>query len=115
MPNSGYVPKSLLRGYVTAMFILVMTAFAITMSVVIHYEHKDADRAQTLSFKIADQATENHTALCSFKLDLQRRVKDTEDYIAEHPNGLAGIPVATIRNSIANQRATIDSLSSLKC
>lgn len=54
-------------------------------------------------------------ALCTFRADLEQRVRSSEKFLAEHPKGIPGIPIATIRNSLDNQRRTIDSLNSLHC
>lgn len=56
-----------------------------------------------------------HSALCSLSGDLKRRVQSSRDFVAEHPTGIPGIPVATIKTSIANQQSTIRALSSLRC
>ncbi len=54
-------------------------------------------------------------ALCAFKTDLQERVNGSLAFLIQHPNGFAGVDVATIRTSIANQQATLRSLAVLHC
>ncbi len=55
------------------------------------------------------------TALCAFKADLQERIDGSLSFLARHPHGFAGVDVAAVRVSIANQQATLRSLSVLKC
>jgi hypothetical protein len=54
-------------------------------------------------------------ALCALRGDLQERVRSGEQFLATHPRGIPGVPVTTLRTSIAGQRRTIVALSSLKC
>lgn len=54
-------------------------------------------------------------AVCTFKQDLARRVQLGERYLRDHPEGIAGIPVSTLRLSVSNQRKTVQSLSRLEC
>lgn len=61
------------------------------------------------------QANSNTTALCALRHDLEARVKSSTDLLATHPEGLAGIPAATIRTTIDGQRRTILALSGLAC
>lgn len=62
-------------------------------------------------------ATSTNDALCTFQADLERRVETSEDYLAEHPEGIPslGFSAAEIQNQINNQRRTLDSLSALDC
>lgn len=62
-----------------------------------------------------DQASSNTAALCALRHDLEARVKSSTDLLATHPEGLAGIPAATIRTTIDGQRRTILALSGLAC
>lgn len=54
-------------------------------------------------------------ALCTLRVDLQRRVDDSYRFISDHPHGIPGISVATIRQGINGQQRTIKSLSKLNC
>lgn len=58
---------------------------------------------------------EAHSALCVFKADLIKRAQLTDKLLQENPNGVGGITAKVLRNSSANQHATIDSLSILDC
>ena len=79
----------------------------------------------SLLLRIHDQdridrvAMTTHDALCTFKLDLQRRANDTAVFIAELEHGqrpmIPGITAADLKRSLVNQRATIESLSDLDC
>ncbi len=64
---------------------------------------------------LAHEGVVSKQALCSFKVDLAARVDSSEQFLKTHPDGAFGISVATIRNSIRNQQATVDSLSILHC
>lgn len=69
------------------------------------------------------------TALCTFRDDLRdraadgaRRIKQSEDFVKKHPEGFAGFSVKEIerglvtqRQTLTNQRRTIESFRTLKC
>lgn len=63
----------------------------------------------------AAKGKQAHDALCVFKADLARRAVAGRAFLNEHPEGIAGIPAATLRTSIANQQSTLDALSDLDC
>lgn len=54
-------------------------------------------------------------ALCTLRGDLETRVKASEKYLRETPNAIKGITPAQIKESIDNQKRTIEALSSLSC
>jgi hypothetical protein len=54
-------------------------------------------------------------ALCALRGDLEHRVAQTDKFIAEHPHGIPGIPVATLRVQADGQRRTIAALGGLSC
>lgn len=56
-----------------------------------------------------------HAALCTFLRDLKQRVDASNAFLAKHPEGFAGIPAATIRQSVTGQERTIKALSGLGC
>lgn len=60
-------------------------------------------------------ALETNHALCTFRIDLQRRYIAGLALFNKNPQGIAGIPSEEIARSLANQKATLDSLSSLDC
>jgi hypothetical protein len=64
---------------------------------------------------LASQGEEAHQGLCVLRADLENRVQTSRDFLKEHPEGIPGIPVATIRQSIDNQQKTIDALEVLDC
>jgi hypothetical protein len=64
---------------------------------------------------IKETSTQSHNALCSFVEDLKTRVQTSEEFLAEHPNGIPGLSVEVLRTSIRNQKMTIESLSNLRC
>lgn len=62
---------------------------------------------------VANQDT--HDSLCALRLDLERRVESQLRFLAEHPDGIPGIPAKTIRTGIDNQQRTISALHGLSC
>lgn len=66
-----------------------------------------------LSGNVASNQLADTSALCSFRADLQQRVTSTVKFLATHPHGIPGIPVATLRVSLQNQQATLRALRSL--
>lgn len=61
------------------------------------------------------QAAQNTASLCALRLDLERRVRQSESFLADHPEGFAGIPAGTIRIQVSGQRRTIKALAGLDC
>lgn len=68
-----------------------------------------------LFFDSRDQSSRINAALCTFRHDIEMRVAGSEKFLADHPQGFAGIPAATIRVSLDGQKRTIRALASLKC
>lgn len=68
-----------------------------------------------VAFKTYSDSAEVHDSLCTFRADLQQRVETTEGYLEEHPEGIAGVPAATLKTSISNQKQTILALNTLNC
>lgn len=69
---------------------------------------------------LADVAVETHTALCSLRADLQVRYDANARLLKEHPGDPVRaynlvIPRATLKSSVASQKATLDALGSLNC
>lgn len=64
---------------------------------------------------LSHETSRTRSALCTFRGDLEQRVNSSQDFLDEHPGGILGIPAASIRTTIANQRATIASLAGLRC
>lgn len=62
-----------------------------------------------------DRNARSSVALCALREDLQLRVDGAEKFLAEHPDGLPGIPAKTIRDGAENQQRTISTLHVLKC
>jgi hypothetical protein len=53
--------------------------------------------------------------LCTLRDDLRKRVDASVNFLADHPNGVPGIPAKTILDGIKNQRDTIIALNGLDC
>ena len=54
-------------------------------------------------------------ALCTFREDLARRARETQNFLAEHPEGIPGISANTLRQSVINQQQTVNALQDLDC
>lgn len=61
--------------------------------------------------------SDTNAALCKFRGDLEQRVSATQTYLDTHPGPepFPGISRTSLKQSLANQRRTIDSLSNLNC
>lgn len=64
---------------------------------------------------IAGVASTTNTALCAFRNDVESRASQTAKFLADNPKGFAGIPAATLRQSLQGQRRAVASLKSLDC
>jgi len=84
----------------TIVFLLVLLGFVFQI-------HKNR--------QLAGQGQEAHDALCVFKADLEARYGNGLEFIRSHPAGIPGIPVTVLRNSLNNQKATLESLAALDC
>jgi hypothetical protein len=61
------------------------------------------------------ESNANRNALCALRSDLHSRVATSEAFLKTSPNGVAGIPAATIEATIEGQKKTIKALGSLSC
>lgn len=55
------------------------------------------------------------TALCALRVDVEKRIESSQNFLLENPNGTPGISVAVIRSSIMNSERTVKALSGLTC
>ena len=60
-------------------------------------------------------AGDSNDALCALRVDLEKRVASSEQFLRENPDGIPGIPAKTIRDGVTNQQRTIKALSQLAC
>jgi hypothetical protein len=58
---------------------------------------------------------ETHLALCALRADLQNRVRSSEEFLRDHPEGFAGITAEQIQVQVINQKRTIDAIGFLDC
>lgn len=65
--------------------------------------------------RLADTTTRTNDALCTFRADVQQRLDNTEAFLADHPQGIPGVPTATLRQSLDAQRRTVKALGGLPC
>lgn len=54
-------------------------------------------------------------SLCTLRTDLQTRVDAGNQFLADHPRGIPGIPAKQFRTSLDNQQRTVSALSGLSC
>jgi hypothetical protein len=65
--------------------------------------------------KIYFDGRQTHDALCTYRNDLVTRVIAGNKFIAEHPEGLAGLTVKQLASSVNQQQRTILALKGLNC
>lgn len=63
----------------------------------------------------AAEGRQAHDAICALRADLVNRVAAGRAFLAEHPQGIPGIPAATLQTSIDGQVKTIAALSEVDC
>jgi hypothetical protein len=67
----------------------------------------------------ADRRTdENATtlvALCALRDDIDLRIESSTKFLAEHPQGIPGIPASLIRQGLVNSKRTRTTLNVLDC
>lgn len=56
-----------------------------------------------------------HDAICVLKVDLRRRIHDSEKFLNNNPNGLPGISAQVISDSLEGQRRTLSALGPVRC
>lgn len=57
----------------------------------------------------------NRSALCTLRIELERKVARSTEFLIKNPNGVPGIPAATIRAGIDSETKTIEALGDLDC
>ncbi len=85
-------------------FVRILVIFALlglTVSATVYYVYTSSET--------------NKEALCAIRHDAERRVFLGEQFLKEHPNGIAGISANSLRVSLNNSKETVESLSSLNC
>lgn len=91
--------------------VLLVALFTVQAGLAI-YVYVDSSNQRT---QIAEVAFSTNRALCVFRHDLEQRVEASRQFLADHPDGLPGIPAASIQQNINTQQSTIDALSDLHC
>jgi hypothetical protein len=112
--------RSLSRTFNVTIGFLIAGLVAISVFVVllkIDSLHKD-QQIRNQAKVIRAQSFQSHATLCAFRNNLSHRVpraeralKRSEDFLADHPNGIPGIPVSLIKAGIDDDR---DALNNLK-
>jgi hypothetical protein len=63
-----------------------------------------------------DQITiTTRTAMCLFRTNIEKQVATSTEFLENNPDGIPGLPAATIRASIQRQRDTLVALDILNC
>jgi hypothetical protein len=65
--------------------------------------------------RLEEVATSTADALCTFRADLQARYDNGIKFLVDHPDGIPGIPVEVLQQTLENQRKTLRSLKDLPC
>jgi hypothetical protein len=65
--------------------------------------------------RLATTTDRTNRALCTFRGDVRQRAATTAAFLADHPHGIPGVPLATLRQSLDGQRRTVKALSQLDC
>lgn len=61
------------------------------------------------------KAHQNTLALCALRADLDQRIVSSQGVLIAHPDGLAGISAAVIKQQISNSQRTRHTLRNLSC
>lgn len=67
------------------------------------------------SANIRDLAVTTAQKICALRRDVELRVKQSEEFLHDNPEGTSAIPKGAILISIANSKRTIKALSGLEC
>lgn len=99
------------RVFDRALVVVLAALFALFGYATVDARHK--------SDRLAREGAQAKAALCSFRADLQQRIRNSEDFLIEHPGdldlGALHIPRAQLLNTLNNQKATLASLDDLHC
>lgn len=103
----------------TAFGIVVLVAILISTAQWFAFQEvsdvSDENRRIIARLEVSEaQALKDHAALCSFRADLQRRVRNSREFLADveamRRPPIDGISSNDLRRSIDGQQATLDSL-----
>lgn len=107
MPDRDPTVRQELQNALTRLTFATAILFAALMIVVV-YVYIDSNNKSA-------RATRAEAALCALRDDTQNRIKQSQDYLNQHPHGAPGIPVAAIKQGITNSQRTIAALGDLRC
>lgn len=88
-------------------FVFLIVAFTLSIAAVSFGIKENRERIDDIQ-KVAD-------AVCNLRADQIRRIRVTEQFIREHPEGFAGIPNSVLRRDLVDRRKVVDALSPLNC
>lgn len=88
----------------------IVLYLAVSTLAVVGYLDSRARQADVQTF-----ASQTRASLCTLRADLVTRIAASTRFLRQHPDGIAGIPAAAIRQSRDGQRRTVEALSGLRC
>jgi len=94
-----YIDMRLRRFFKKLLIIFALLGF--TSAVAIYY--------------IAKISAQNHEALCAQKFQAADQIKQTEDFIMEHPEGFAGVGPSVLRRGLIGPKRTVIALKDVNC
>ncbi len=109
--------SSILTRRVSASFAVLTLIFTAMLSVGTYQfqqvrELSDSNRDSIVQLeRVGMDGERAHRAICALNDDLERRIALTQQFLADHPNGTPGIPADVLRNSVSNQRQSLDALA----
>lgn len=84
-------------------FWFIVASTAVALGILLYAVNLSGERTKEGQVALA--------SLCTFKEDLERRVRVGEQFLKEHPQGTKDFSVKFINNSLDNQKSTLKSLS----
>ncbi len=94
----------LIRNWTIILFLSVIMTFSFALYTAAQQRHQ-----------LEHEAQRTIGALCTFRADLQKRYDDGVAFLADNPDGIPGLPAATIQRSLDAQHDTLISLANLPC
>jgi hypothetical protein len=99
--------KRALRWLTVAVVVMYLVMAIIGGGLFISANHQRAE-ISTVNARTSD-------ALCALVHDIERRIAGAQDFLDKNPEGSTAIPAVLIRQTIQNQRQTLEALSPLNC
>ena|SRR5881394_2486643 len=103
-----------IRRAVNVAFAVIGVLIAATVAATAIFYSQTADLAHRANEQ-ARQGAQARAAICALREDIVQRLATSKAFLAEHPQGIPGIPAATLQTSIDNENRTIAALSGVDC